>query len=218
MTNSDFHRSATSLVSRVVGNGATARWIRAHFDYSETDWCLLWPFGRNENGYGLFGDRPKVKVHRIMCEYRNGPPPEKQPEAAHSCGNGHLGCVNPMHLSWKSRSENLKEMYQQGRKPMRYKLTPVQVDEIRALKNRARPDEIAKQFGVTQSTIREIHAGRIWKHDRKDHRIFTEDEIRLIRATHWREKNAEKFSKEFGVSISTIHRIRAGDSYGWVTP
>jgi hypothetical protein len=207
----------TSLVDRVTGNGAAARWIRAHFDYSEQDWCLYWPFCRTENGYGLFGER-STKVHRIMCEYRHGPAPENQPEAAHSCGNGHLGCVNPMHLSWKSRSENLKEMYQHGRKPMRYKLTPTQVDEIRALKDRARPDDIARQFGVTQSTIREIQAGRIWKHDRKDHRIFNEDEVRLIRSTPWQVKNATQFSKEFGVSPSTIHRIRAGDSYGWVTP
>jgi transposase-like protein len=204
-----------TLVDRVTGDSRGARWIKAHLDYSEPDWCLYWPFSKNENGYGLFGER-STKVHRIMCEYRNGPAPESQPEAAHSCGNGHLGCVNPMHLSWKSRSENLKEMYQHGRKPMRYKLTPAKVDEIRALKDRARPDEIARQFGVTQSTIREIHAGRIWKHDRKDHRIFTEDEVRTVLATSSDPKSAARLSKEYGVSINTIYRIRSRQSYGWM--
>jgi len=31
------------------------------------------------------------------------------PFAHHSCGNGHLGCVNPKHLYWGDASQNAKD-------------------------------------------------------------------------------------------------------------
>ena len=200
---------------RIGTAGRTSRWLHEHLDYPHKDWCLLWPFAKNENGYGLYGFK-NVKVHRLMCEHVHGPAPADKPEAAHECGNGHLGCVNPNHLTWKSRSENLRDMWKHGRKPGRYKLTPEQVDEIRALKDRARPDDIAKQFNITQSTVREIHAGRIWKKERQDYRVFTEDEVRMIRSIPWRQKTAKQWAKELGCSESAICRIRCRESYGWV--
>ncbi len=201
-------------LSRIQGEGASARWIREHLNYPHRDWCLIWPFSRNENGYALFG-RPLIMVHRLMCEHLNGPPPIDKPEGAHECGNGHLACVNPHHITWKSHSDNLRDKARHGRRLQRYKLTPAKVDEIRALKDRARVDDIAKQFDVTENTIRQIHSGRIWKNDRIDIRIFTADEVRAIRARRGQTTIAA-IAREYGVNRSKIERIQRGESYKWV--
>jgi hypothetical protein len=133
-------------------------WIRDHLAHTG-EACLPWPFGRDGRGYGHFGRRGKnYKVHRYMCERVHGASPAPDYQAAHSCGNGHEGCVNPQHLSWKTPSANYKESAPHPR----HKLTPAMVAEIRA--NRAeKPDVIARRLGVNERTIRKIKAGTTWK-------------------------------------------------------
>jgi len=72
--------SRSSVLDRIGTVGRSSRWLREHLDYPHKDWCLLWPFSRNENGYGLYGLK-NLKVHRLMCEYVHGPAPEDKPEA-----------------------------------------------------------------------------------------------------------------------------------------
>lgn len=70
------------------------------------DECLIWPYARTPAGYGVL-DGHKIKVvSRRLCEEAYGPPPTPKHHAAHSCGNGHLGCVTRRHLSWKTPKEN----------------------------------------------------------------------------------------------------------------
>jgi hypothetical protein len=194
------------------------RWLEQHLDHADREFCLIWPLSRAQNGYPVCGANNAIRPHRIMCEHRNGPPPSPAHQAAHSCGNGHLGCVNPWHLDWKTPSENQLERYQQSGLAPRAKLTPAQVDEIRALKGRARTVDIAHQFGVSEANIRQIQSGKTWFAESQRRRPFTADEIMLIRATPQAEKNARQFAAEFGVSMGIIHRIRAGRSYQWVQP
>jgi hypothetical protein len=204
------------LASRLQGSDEARTWILQHADYAN-DWCcLIWPFGRIQSGYAAVG-RDALAVHRVMCEYRNGPPPTPKHQAAHSCGRGKDGCVNPMHLSWKTNSENQLERYQHSGPTKRAKLTPSQVDEIMALKGRARIADIAKQFGVSDSNIRGIHAGHLWKDtSTRLVRVFTEDEVRLIRSVPASVKNARQFASELNCNMNAIHRIRGGKSYKWV--
>ena len=78
--------------------------------YNDFD-CLIWPFARDSDGYGQIALDGRVRhVHRIICEKTHGPPPTPTHEAAHSCGNGYLGCVNRRHLRWKTHKENMEEM------------------------------------------------------------------------------------------------------------
>lgn len=203
------------IFAKLDGGGKQKAWIRAHLDYPH-DWCLIWPFARGEGKTTQFGN-PSVNLPRFMCEYRNGPPPTSKHQAAHSCGRGHDGCANPLHLSWKTNSENQIERYQHSGPVPRAKLNPQQVDEIRALKDRARVPDIAKQFGVSEVTIRSIHAGKLWKNTSSlQQRHFTEAEVRLIRSTTWQEKPARDFANEYGVGINVIHRIRNLMTYKWV--
>jgi hypothetical protein len=120
--------------------------------------CLTWPFARTRDGYGWVGRGERnLKAHRYICTIVKGEPPTPQHHAAHSCGNGHLGCVNPRHLSWKTPSENSKE----GHKHPRRVLTPAQVREVR--RSAAPPHVIAKQLGVREGTIRKIRNGMNWR-------------------------------------------------------
>lgn len=193
------------------------RWLRNLMENPPEDWhCVMWPFTRAQNGYGTVGAKGKIRPHRIMCEWENGPAPGPKHQAAHKCGRGHEGCVNPRHLHWLTASENQLERYRQSGLQPRNKLTPEQVDEIRAMKDRERTVDTAARFGVTEANIRQIQAGKIWKANSIRRRPFTEAEIVLIRTTPWEVKPARQFAEEFGVSIGIIHKIRAGTTYQWV--
>jgi hypothetical protein len=204
-----------SLLPRLQGNEKSKMWIRQHLDYPH-DWCLIWPFSRIQSGYAGFGAR-KTAVHRLMCEYRHGLPPTPKHQACHSCGRGKEGCVNPNHLSWKTNQENQIERFRQsGYQPQR-KLTLAQVDEIRSLQGRMPIVDIASKFNVTALNIHRIHAGKLWRKDSAHNHIFTADEILRIRASRGL-KVALALAAEFGVSDSTIYRIRKGDSYPHIQP
>jgi hypothetical protein len=180
----------------------TAEWVRAHLDY-DLDFCLIWPFSSAGNGYPKFGEN--VAVHRLMCEHRNGPPPTPGHHAAHSCNNGVRGCVNPKHVSWKTRSENMRDSLRRGE--LLRKLTPEQVDEIRALHGRMPIIEIAAKFGVRTSTIRGIVTGKTWRNPAIRRRTFSPDEVAVICS---RTVSAKKLAAQYGASESLIHRIRNG--------
>jgi hypothetical protein len=78
--------------------------------------CLIWPFSRNsETGYAVMRRDGKTKlVSRIVCEETNGKPPSKSHISAHSCGNGHLGCVTQKHLRWATYAENEADKKEHG--------------------------------------------------------------------------------------------------------
>lgn len=147
---------------------ARTKWICEHVSYNEDD-CLIWPFSRNR-GYGnlKYGDKIHY-AHRVMCTLAHGDPPTPKHEAAHSCGNGRNGCVNPKHLSWKTRAENHDDAFKHGtaytpRGLPRAKLTKDKAIEIHSLKGVLSQNKIAKQFGVTYSTVSKIHRGELWSH------------------------------------------------------
>ena len=209
----------SDLLAKVGGNTPNQRWIRGHVDYAAKDWCLIWPFSRTTKGdYPSVGS-PKVLVHRFMCEYRNGPPPTPKHHAGHSCDRGPDGCVNPQHLLWQTASENQLLRHQQHGPGRRSKLTPVQVDEIRALNGRATVADIAQQYDVCENTISFILAGKTWKNTSSlVKRIFSSEEVRLIRSTPYSVKSARQWAAELGVTVSQIEHCRRRGTYKWVTP
>jgi hypothetical protein len=145
------------------GKSKLMRWIGEHLDYQGDD-CLIWPFGRRPSGYGLMflSGHKSIDVHRYICIQVHGEPPSPKHHASHSCGQGHLGCVNPKHVRWKTQSENLKETFA-GNRPHRWKLVPSQVLEIRAAVGKENAAVTAARFGVTEANIRQIQTGKNWK-------------------------------------------------------
>lgn len=206
----------SSLFDRLQTDTPARRWIAEHLDYPHSEWCLFWPFGLNQGGYAQVGAEA-VKVHRIMCEHKRGLAPDDRPFAAHECGNGNIGCVNPNHVLWKTHAENMLDMHKHTPRGSRYKLTPAQVDEIRTLQGRARIIDIAEQFGVCDVTIRQIHSGKIWKDtSSRQIRVLTPGEVQAIRSTPWQVKSARQWAEELGSTRSAIDRVRGGKTYKWV--
>lgn len=154
-------------VTKKVANGQAVSFLRRAISY-QGDECLIWPFARDAHGRGVVCVEGKTrKVSRVVCESVHGPAPSKRHQGAHSCGNGHIGCVNPKHLRWATISENQMDRVEhgtsnRGERQGRSKLTEAQVREIRRLANTMEASKIAKMFAVTDGNVRHIVARRSW--------------------------------------------------------
>lgn len=171
--------------ARYRGKGFGVTFLRENVNYVG-EGCLTWPMSRNPNGYAQFSVEGKQHwAHRFMCELVNGPPPTPEHEAAHSCGRGKFGCVDPRHLTWKTNAENSldsREHGTQNRNPYgpKGRLTPQDVIQIRALRGVKTQAEIAAQFNISQPTIRDIFLGRSWREDQKKKPWRPDDDAILI--------------------------------------
>ena len=153
----------------VKGQSYVKDWINAHVAYAGDD-CLIWPFSKNWNGYGHVGagGGKIVYAHRMMCSLAHGEPPTPKHQAAHSCNNGHGGCVNPRHITWKTNRENMFDRRAAGtitkRRWNRYGLVTIdQCAEIAALKGKMNQREIAARFGISPQHVSTIQLGRLRK-------------------------------------------------------
>ncbi len=134
-----------------------------HTDASE---CLIWPFTKNDAGYGIISHQ---LVHRLVCIAVHGKQPKRRPLVAHSCGKGHLGCINPRHLRWASFRENAHDRLLHGTQPMGETshaacLTEEIVQQIRAMSRENGLKPIADHFGISVNQVSRIRLRRSWKH------------------------------------------------------
>lgn len=145
--------------------GQALQWLQDHVEHDGDD-CLTWPFSTNELGYAQLNNGGKIeRGHRRMCILAHGAPPFPKAQACHSCGNGHLACVNPRHLYWGSRKQNSQDMVEHGRSN-RGKLSPLKNADVLALCAAADAGEsqssIAARYGIKQSTVSAIVLGKNW--------------------------------------------------------
>ncbi len=137
---------------------------------SDTEECIIWPFAsKDRQGYGHLSIEGRLTgAHVAVCTIKHGSKPTPKHQAAHSCGNGHLGCINPNHLRWATARENLQDKILHGRlirgtKVKSAKLSESQVLDIReALSDGATKAGLARQYGVTFMTISAIGTRRHW--------------------------------------------------------
>lgn len=183
-------------------------------DYTGDD-CALWPLRRNNFGYAeVCENRKSKRAHRVMCEWVNGPAPGNGYYAAHSCGNGHLGCVNPKHLSWKTPSENQQDMVRHGRakKSGRRQTIPDEiVRRIRELRPTMTLAALSEKFGIKTETIRKIAKGEIRSRPYR-HGLPIEPARRTalaIRAKRLRSGGVslQRISENLDVSRSTVRTL-----------
>lgn len=147
------------------GKGKGIAFLRSLIGHQGQD-CITWPWTRNGCGYGHVGFNGRIHIaSRLMCELARGPAPGLGYEAAHSCGNGHGGCVNPNHLCWKTSQENSIDMIAHGTarpkgRPRRL-LSIEQVRELRSLAKSGTPyNVLAGQFGVRPRYVSHVVLGR----------------------------------------------------------
>ena len=134
------------------------------------DDCWIWQGKKDAKGYGFAHfNRSKTFAHRIAWELTHGPIPDGLC-VCHSCDTPL--CVNPAHLWLGTRSENTLDRHAKGRsrgpvgtRQHDAKLNSEVAREIR--KRYANGDAnqyaLAREYGVTQTTISGIWRGRLWK-------------------------------------------------------
>lgn len=150
--------------SRVDRTPSPAKdWINEHAAHNGSE-CLIWPFHIGVDGYGRVhreNDGPLTTASRMMCETVHGKAPSRKHEAAHSCGKGNRGCVNPRHLYWATPSENQMDRVwhgtsNRGERQHGSKLTENEVLEIRSLKGVMPRLEVAGRYGIDPTTVSHV--------------------------------------------------------------
>lgn len=132
--------------------------------------CVYWPYYKF-SGRGYAGVYYKGKVrpaHRVVCEILNGPPPSEIHEAAHNCGQGIQGCVNPYHTRWDTPKGNVADQVRHGTrrrgiKMHTAKLTPNEVRSLRDDISRGCTQvATAEKYGISRRQVRDIISGGSW--------------------------------------------------------
>jgi hypothetical protein len=146
----------------------TMEFIKANANHQGDD-CLIWPYARDlERGYGYaWRDGKTVAAHREMCRVAHGDPPFDRACATHSCGKGHLGCVNPKHLAWRTQQANIADKVAHGTHLLgevcpNAKLTASEV--VKIYQDARAPRAIAADYGCTWQNVRSIKSGLTWSH------------------------------------------------------
>lgn len=154
-----------------IRRGEAQRFIKELMNSSPTDDCVNWPFYRRPDGLARVNWRGKAcNTHAVVCELAHGPKPTPKHECCHSCGNGHLGCVNPTHLYWGTRSQNVRDAIRHGTayifKPISGENAPAAkysdeyIKKIKeAMDSGATQTSVAKRFGVSQTQVSRIKNG-----------------------------------------------------------
>ncbi len=160
----------------VLSDEVVARfWARA----VKRDGCWEWTGGWNGTGVRarpvvVRWSRPKlsrVLASRVSWEIHRGPIPDGLC-VLHHCDNPE--CTNPDHLFLGTVLDNNRDRHEKGRSrggsspgvlSPHAKLTAEQVTELRAARAAgARHCDLARRFGVTRETVRDIAKRRIWRH------------------------------------------------------
>jgi hypothetical protein len=194
------------------GKGRGVAFLRSLLAYQGND-CVPWPFAKDGRvGRGILGYNGRhYWAHRLMCILAHGEPPTPQHQAAHECGKGHYGCVNPRHLSWKTNSENQLDRAKTGsalrnRAGPKGTLTAEQIAAIRALKGRKTQMQIAGMFGVSLGCV---HYWLKYREARGHHipkiRIFTKAEDALIRERLTAGATLHAIAAELGRTYGSVY-------------
>ena len=178
----------------VKGEGNAFKWLMRHKEYPDKDWCLVWPFARDKHGRGMLGYLgQRYWAHRFMCSLVHGYPPTPDHTAAHTCGNGHGGCVNPHHLAWKTQAENLEDCRAHGTIVRHHggnvrRLMPEESAAIKGARGFQTQGQLAAKYGVSEGTISDIWHGRTHTRESK--------------IPHWKPEEVQKLREALAQGMS----------------
>lgn len=138
--------------------------------------CWLWTGSTFRTGYGQFRDpdrKTSVYAHRYSWELHFG----KIKDGLHVCHKCDVrSCINPLHLFLGTPADNMADMISKGRavhdvgsKSSAAKLCEEDVVQIRALlRDGLTQTDIARRYGVFNSSISNIKTWKTWKHVPED--------------------------------------------------
>lgn len=135
------------------------------------DECLICP-SRRKDGYPgrLTYNGQRIMAHVYACIHAHGEKPSAKFHAAHECGNGAGGCMNPHHMQWKQVKDNMADKVRHGTQTRGQdhhtaKLNDADIAEIKRQLLTSKPKRhIANEFGVSDSLICMIAKGKRWAH------------------------------------------------------
>lgn len=113
------------------------------------------------------GKRRPVELQYLVCTAFHGPRPSRGHSAAH--GDGDTSNNVASNLRWATWSEQAEDRRRHGTMPIgesnrRAVLTAQQVCEIRTLGGPINKTRLARDLGVSRSTIHRALSNRSWKH------------------------------------------------------
>ncbi len=129
--------------------------------------CLIWPYGKGKPGYGMVCiDGKNRSAHRLVCELVHGKPESGSLDVRHKCGV--RACVNPRHLEWGTRKQNMEDKVRHGTAPRgsnngHAKLTEDAVRWIRISGRDLPRQKVADKFGVSRQAISHVLSGTTWE-------------------------------------------------------
>jgi hypothetical protein len=143
--------------------------------------CIVWTKSRSKGGYGQKAVNGKKQyTHRLSAEIHYGPGASGQ-EVMHLCDNP--PCLNPKHLKWGTRKQNVADMLAKGRhrtNPKKgedhsqSKLAKEDVLEIRILAGRGFVlTDLAKMYGITAAEAHLIVQRKRWREVKEIGEFFT---------------------------------------------
>lgn len=142
-------------------------WIESNANYAGDD-CISWGFSNCPHGRGLITENGlSMSAPRRMCIEAHGKPPTPHHQAAHSCGNGHMGCLNPNHLSWKTARENEADKRVHGtiRRGVDINTSSLTEEDVREIRSCGRATSgvaLAQRYGVTATCISQVRTRKTW--------------------------------------------------------
>jgi len=143
-------------------------------DVRGDDECWHWNGLRNHGGYGQFKVSGRgVGAHRLSLMMEIGRQMKSSEFACHHCDNP--SCVNPAHLYVGNHATNTNDMRERNRffkwkglrsgsDNPRSKLTDSDVIRIRSLDGVIGRKRIAREFGVSKTTVIFIMQRKVWSH------------------------------------------------------
>lgn len=151
--------------------GTTIRWLEAAA-LAQTDECLLWPYAKSDQGYGITHYRGERRyVHHAVLLAVGRELPSKGNQTRHLCGN--RACCNVRHLQNGTPAENradqaLHGTEYRGERHHRARLTE---NDVRAIRRTYRCEnrssnvaELAALYGVTRQSILRVVTRESWRH------------------------------------------------------
>lgn len=131
--------------------------------------CWEWQGARRPTGHGYFVgyERKVVSAARFSLEMHLGESIPPGMETCHRCDNP--PCVNPRHLYFGTRQNNVDDAWARGLMPVGSQRPAAKINEEQVIRIReayamgADARILAGQFGIAVPTLRQIVLGLKWK-------------------------------------------------------
>lgn len=132
---------------------------------SETDDCIIWPFGVKTDGYGqLTYNGKKWIASRLALSLATGVNPGNLITLHGPCHNKR--CINPRHLRWGTDKENQLDRARDGTilRGSDNPFSKLTAKSVLAIREDSRPaDEVAKSYQISRQSVERIRRRETWK-------------------------------------------------------